>query len=291
MQTLTQIKAILEEHGLRPNKALGQNFLCDHNLLKRLIEASGVGPGDLVLEVGPGTGTMTEALLERGAEVVACEIDRGLAQLLSERLAGFGEQFRIVQGDCLGGKRSLNGRLVEAIGNRSFRLVANLPYGAASSLIALLATEHHPSVAAGRAACIGQFVTVQREVAERLAAGPGGKDYGELSIVVRAMCEVRLVATLGPECFWPRPKVTSRMVAITPRARPLTDRPSEVSAACRLLFAQRRKQIGSVLGKARLALIKLPVGVEARMRAEQLSLEQLVELAGSLKAENADDAG
>src|SRR4051812_5019410 len=106
MQTLIQIRALLEERGLAPRKSLGQNFLIDQNLIRKLVDASGVGAGDLVLEVGPGTGTLTEELLERGCEVVACELDRGLAELLRERL-GANPRFTLVEGDCLASKREI----------------------------------------------------------------------------------------------------------------------------------------------------------------------------------------
>jgi len=283
LQTLTQIKALLEERGLRPNKSLGQNFLCDHNLLRRLVEASGAEPGDLVLEVGPGTGTLTESLLERGCKVIACEVDRGLAALLADRLDRFGERVDLISGDCLAGKRSINHAVLERLQGRPFRLVANLPYGVASPLMALLATDHHPRIASERPACMGQFVTVQQEVADRLSAGPGSKEFGELGVVVQAMCEVSNVATLGPECFWPRPKVSSRMVAIVPRERPMIEEPSVLVNACRMLLGQRRKQIGGILAReAPWVLSRLPKGVEPTMRAEALRVEQFVEMARAI---------
>lgn len=278
MQTLTEIKRLLEEQGLRPNKALGQNFLCDHNLIRRLVDASGVGAGDLVLEIGPGTGALTDELLERGCEVIACELDRGLADLIAMRHAGTGERFRLIRGDCLERKSSLNPEIALALGNRPFRLVANLPYGAASPLMALLATRYHPAVAGEAPRCLGQFVTIQKEVALRLRAAPGTSDYGELGVLAQAMCNVSRVATLAPECFWPRPKVTSEMVSIVPLGAPFTSRPDRLAALCRLLFTKRRKQLGTILSSAGLE-IEMPPGVQATMRPEQLGVMQLVELA------------
>src|SRR4249920_707298 len=107
MQSLTEIRALLESHGLSPRHALGQNFLIDHNLIKKLVDAAHVSPGDNVLEVGPGTGTLTEELLARGASVVAVEIDRDLAGLLRERLA-VNERFTLIEGDALAGKHAVN---------------------------------------------------------------------------------------------------------------------------------------------------------------------------------------
>ena len=134
MQTLSEIRALLDSRGLRPRKRFGQNFLHDKNQLRRLVDASGVGEGDVVLEVGPGTGTLTEALLERGARVIASEIDEDLAGISEERL---GDRVTLVRGDCLGGRRTLAPAIVAAIDGRSFTLVANLPYQAASPLMTM----------------------------------------------------------------------------------------------------------------------------------------------------------
>ncbi len=260
---------MLELRGLSPRHALGQNFLCDHNLIRRLVDASGVMAGDLVLEVGPGTGALTDHLLERGCTVVACELDRGLAELLRERL-GERPDFTLIEGDCLHGKRSLNPAIVEALGGRSFTLVANLPYGAASPLMVTLLVDHP--------GCTGMHVTIQREVAERLRARVGTRDYGELGIIVQALAEVKKIATLSPECFWPRPKVTSEMVSVVRRAVPLTDDPQRLLDLCRRLFTQRRKQLGTILGRG----TALPAGIDASQRPEQLSIERLVELGRAL---------
>ena len=124
MQTLGDIRSILAERGLHPKKALGQNFLHDQNQLRRLIDAAAVGPGDLVLEVGPGTGTLTETLVERGCEVVACELDRDMAAILEDRL---GDRITLLREDCLGDQRTLSTGVDNALAGRPFSLVANLP--------------------------------------------------------------------------------------------------------------------------------------------------------------------
>ena len=118
MQTLTEIKSLLESHGLRPRHALGQNFLCDHNLIRKLVDASGVKSGDRVLEVGPGTGTLTEELLARGCRVIACELDSMLASLLRVRLADHLKTgaFTLIEGDCLAGKHALSPEVANALG-------------------------------------------------------------------------------------------------------------------------------------------------------------------------------
>lgn len=271
MQTLAEIRSLLEAHGLTPKRSLGQNFLIDQNLISNLVRASGVATGDLVLEIGPGTGTLTEELLEAGAEVVACELDDGLVGLLRDRFAGALEhgRLRLIHGDCLERKSMLNADLREALGGRAFRLVANLPYGASSPLMIHMARDRH---------CLGQFVTVQREVAERVRAVPGTRDYSELSVLVQACAVPERIATLPGQCFWPRPKVVSEMLAIRPR--PEAQRPSEeeyeaLAMLCRTLFTQRRKQIGAVLGRDR----AFPDGIEAHLRPEQLAVADLVRLA------------
>ncbi|HBS28789.1 MAG TPA: ribosomal RNA small subunit methyltransferase A [Phycisphaerales bacterium] len=278
MQTLTEIRRLLDERGLTPKRSLGQNFLHDHNHIRRLVDASGVAPGGLVLEVGPGTGALTDWLLERGAIVVACELDEALADLLTDRLAEpiARDRLTLVRGDCLSDKHTLNPALTAALGDRPFRLVANLPYGAASPLMATLATDFHPALRSP-APCLGQFVTIQKEVAQRVRAAPGGKEFGELAIVVQAMAGVGRIATLPPGCFWPAPKVTSEMISIVPRQAPLTLRPDRLERLCRVLFTHRRKQLGGVLGAAGIT-IDLPPGVSPSQRPEQLTVEQLIAL-------------
>ena len=120
MQRLSEIKSLLAERGLRPRKRFGQNFLHDHNLLLRLVDDAGIGADDVVLEIGPGTGTLTEALLERGACVVACELDDDLADIIQDRI---GNRIDLIRGDCLGKGRSLSSDIVDAIGGRNFKLV------------------------------------------------------------------------------------------------------------------------------------------------------------------------
>lgn len=291
MQSLTEIRELLASHGLAPKKSLGQNFLIDHNLIRKLVDAAAVGPGSLVLEVGPGTGTMTEELLARGAEVIACELDAGLAQLLRERFGpdsladgtpaapsslapGGRGRFTLIEGDCLYGKRTLNREVAAVIAARPFSLVSNLPYGAGTPLLLALLIDDP--------GCGVMAVTVQREVADRLAARPGSKEYGALSVIAQALAEVEGVATLPPECFWPRPDVTSRMAVLRRRAEPLTRDASGLAAACRVIFGQRRKQLGSVLGRG----FDWPAGIRPERRAEELGVAEIVALAGAWRRAN-----
>ncbi len=267
-QTLAEIKALLDARGLSPRKRFGQNFLIDHNLVRKLVDESKVTAGDLVLEVGPGTGTLTEELLERGCEVVACELDRGLAELLRERL-GNHTGFTLIEGDCLAHKREVSAEIVRALGKdgaRRFTLVANLPYGAATPLMLALLTAHP--------ACVGMYVTIQKEVGQRLAARAGQNAYGGISVVAQTLATVRIIAKLPPECFWPRPEITSVMIEVERRDDHGISDPVAFGAFCQRVFAQRRKQLGSVLGRD----ISWPDGIEPRMRAEGLTPEQIVAL-------------
>lgn len=263
MQTLSEIRAMLDERGLHPRKRFGQNFLHDHNQLRRLLDAADVQAGDRVLEVGPGTGALTEALVERGASVIAVEVDRDLAGIIEQRLGG---RITLLICDALDKGRQLARPVRDALGEKPFTLVANLPYQIASPLIAALLIEH-PN-------CRGQYVTIQREVADRLLAEPGTKAYGPLTIIIAALADVRRIATLPPGCFWPEPKVTSAMIAVLPRDQPLADDPAGFARFVATVFSRRRKQLGTILGRDR----DWPAGVTPDLRPEKLTVEQLVAL-------------
>lgn len=266
MQSISEIRAILGERGLTPRHRFGQNFLHDKNQLSKLVEAAQIEPGDLVLEVGPGTGTLTETLLERGANVIACELDRDLAGVIEDRL---GDRVTLIVGDALERGRRLNPQIISAIDNRPFKLVANLPYNIASPLMASLLLEHRN--------CTGQYVTIQKEVADRILAEPGGKDYGPLTVIVQTFAAARRLAILKPTSFWPQPKVNSAMLKLKPLAEsPVADR-TAFAAFITNLFAKRRKQLGAIFGRDR-AADHWPPGVTPEMRPEALSVSQLITL-------------
>jgi 16S rRNA (adenine1518-N6/adenine1519-N6)-dimethyltransferase len=269
-QTLHEIRSLLESHGLAPKKSLGQNFLIDRNLVAKLVDEAGVGEGDLVLEVGPGTGTLTGELLARGCEVVACELDDGLARLLADRFADQA-RFTLVHGDCLASKRALSPELARALGDRPFRLVANLPYQAATPLML------HLLIA--RPACGGLFVTIQREVADRLLAEPGSKEYGAISVVARCTARVRRIANLPCECFWPRPKVVSTMVGLERLDPPRTADAAALAEFCQRVFAGRRKQLGGLLRSLDLTPEVWPENIALTDRIEALPPDRIESLA------------
>jgi len=277
MQSLTDIKSLLAERGLRPRHRFGQNFLHDQNLMRKLLDAANVQPGDLVLEVGPGTGSLTEALLDAGADVIACELDRDLAALLRERL---GERITLIEGDAMDRGRSLNPQIVEALQRRDgdhfrgFKLVANLPYQVATSLITSLLIDHPQ--------CIGQFVMVQLEVAQRLLATPAqGKEYGPLSIITQAFAHIELVAKAPASCFWPAPKVESALIAIHPRQRDDQFDLQDARAFAAFVvttFSKRRKQLGTIFGRSRHDWPAPELGIDPALRPEALSVIQMIAL-------------
>ena len=269
-QTLTDIKQLLATHGLHPKHKFGQNYLHDGNHMARIMEAADIGPGDRVLEVGPGTGALTERLLETGASVVAVEVDSDFETLLRDRIAqacGPDARFELLITDILAGKHAIAPAAIDAVGDGPFKLIANLPYQIASPLLANL-VQDHPNMT-------DAVVMIQKEVADRLAAPPGGKSYGALGILVQAMCDVARVGVLAPGCFWPAPKVASAVVHLKRRDDPLTRDPAALSALLQKLFTQRRKQLGKILGRD----AALPAGVTADQRPESLSVDQLVALA------------
>ncbi len=272
MLTKREMQGLLESRGLAPKKSLGQNFLVDQNLLRKLLDASGAGEGDVVLEVGPGAGVLTRALLDRGCRVVAVELDAGLADLIRETIDD--GRLTLVEGDCLP-RGELNGAAQSALAlaaeGGSWRMVANLPYGAASPLLVDLFVR--------RPACEAVHVTVQKEVAERIFAKPGTKAYGSLGVICQAMAEGEMIAEAPGSCFWPAPTVTSAMISLRRRSEPLTDDPERLEVFARSLFMKRRKQLGSILGRAAVE----EAGVDPTARPERLGPRELAGLERRLR--------
>jgi 16S rRNA (adenine1518-N6/adenine1519-N6)-dimethyltransferase len=307
-QSLAEIRELLERHALSPRHALGQNFLIDANLVRKLVSASNLQPGELVLEIGPGTGTLTGELLDRGARLVACELDRGMARLIRERFADrlvpadqalHPGQLTLIEGDALEAKRELSSALLAALALQQpiadpadqlppslaasrprslappapFKLIANLPYAAATPIMLTLLIDHPE--------CVGQFVTIQREVGERLLARPGSAAWCPLSALAQAACGregLDRIAILPPECFWPRPEITSVMVGLVRRPEgqiPIALR--RLDALCRVIFGQRRKQLRAILGSS----FAFPDSINPTARAEALTLDDLLILAAA----------
>ncbi|MBT4529591.1 MAG: ribosomal RNA small subunit methyltransferase A [Phycisphaerae bacterium] len=257
---------MLEEYGLSPLHRLGQNFLHDHNIITKLVDASGVTSGDLVVEIGPGTGTLTEALLDRGCDVIACELDNGLTCLLTDR---FKDTIHLIHGDCLQ-KKKLNSDIVAAINGRKWKLVSNLPYQIASPLIVNILSKHKN--------CLGQYVTIQYEVAQRLMAKVDSSDWGVLSILVQRLAFVELITKVQNTCFWPQPKITSACVRVEPTGEVPANNEG-FSLFVTSLFAKRRKQIGTIVGRN----LELPEGFTADVRPSTLTIPQLEMLYETVK--------
>jgi 16S rRNA (adenine1518-N6/adenine1519-N6)-dimethyltransferase len=296
MQTLTEIRAMLAEAHLRPRKAFGQCFLIDHNMLAKLLElgelAPGAPPGRTVLEVGPGTGTLTEELLDLRLGVVAAEIDHGMCTLLSRRL-GSREGFTLIAGDVLAGKHEIAPGVLAALPERT-QLVSNLPYSIATCLLAECLAEswRHRMRPDGRRRCFERMTfTVQREVADRLAAPPGTDAYGAVSVMTAVLGTVTPGPIVAPGSFWPRPNVDSRMCRIDfdgARAADLAD----VAVLQRLLqlsFGQRRKQIKSLVRRKGLPWPAGAVqdalaaaGVDGSQRPERIAPTAYVAIANAL---------
>jgi 16S rRNA (adenine1518-N6/adenine1519-N6)-dimethyltransferase len=290
-QTLTFLKQRLAAAGVRPRTALGQNFLIDLNLLDILVDAAALDDNDVVLEVGTGTGSLTALLAQRAAAVVTVEVDPAIQQLAAEHLAAL-PNVTMLREDVLRGKNRLNPAVLDAIDaqlaaapDRVLKLVANLPYNAATPLIAnLLALDRPPS---------SMTVAVQKELAERIAATPGCKDYGALSVWVQSQCRVEILRLLPPEAFWPRPKVSSAFIRIELdpllRAR-IADR-RHFHDFVRAIFLHRRKllrsqllaAVGGRLDKPAVDALLTELQLDGGLRAEQLSPDALLALAEAVR--------
>lgn len=258
-----EIKALLESHGIRPRKGLGQNFLADPNLVDRIVRTAAAGPGDKVVEIGAGTGTLTRALAMTGAEVVAYEVDKRLMAVLEEVLAGIDVDVRLEDATKVD--------LGEALGAGPWTMVANLPYNVGTPLV-LDVLRRVPGVDR-------LLVMVQREVAERFTASPGAKTYGVPSVVVGLHAESRIVFTVPQNVFYPAPEVESAVVEITRKpAPPASERAIELAAST---FQQRRKMLRRSLSRITEDPIAVlaAAGVDPTSRPEDLDPEDFVRLA------------
>lgn len=265
--TRRQLAEALERHGLSPSRALGQNFVVDANTVRRIARLAAVGPGDHVVEIGAGAGSLTLALVESGAHVTAVEIDRHVLPLLHEVVDGHG--VTVVDGDA----RTLDWTEVLARAP-SWVLVANLPYNVATPLVLDL-LDDVPAIDR-------MLVMVQREAGERLAAGVGHPAYGIPSVKVAYWATARLVGRVGREVFLPRPRVESVLVEIVRRAAPATTAdPERLFELVRAGFGQRRKMLrGSLRGQLVPDAFTV-AGVRPEARAEELSVADWGRLANA----------
>jgi 16S rRNA (adenine1518-N6/adenine1519-N6)-dimethyltransferase len=264
MLTPATVHALLDEHGLHPKRSLGQNFLVDPNTARRVVTLAALPPGTPVLEIGPGLGSLTLALLAAGHDVVALELDQQLAAVLESVLATAerGDHARVERGDAM--TADLDALLGAA--SPSWACVSNLPYNVAVPVVVRL-LEDAPSVDR-------ILVMVQREVGERLAAGPGDEQYGAVSVKVAYYAAADVVGLVPPTVFVPRPKVDSALVRLERRAAPPVAVPSadDLFTLVRAGFGQRRKMLRRSLAGL------LPEGafeaaaIRPEARAEELSV-------------------
>ncbi|MCE4948443.1 MULTISPECIES: 16S rRNA (adenine(1518)-N(6)/adenine(1519)-N(6))-dimethyltransferase RsmA [Streptomyces] len=260
--------------GVRPTKQRGQNFVIDANTVRRIVRTAQVRPDDVVVEVGPGLGSLTLALLEAADRVTAVEIDDVLAAALpgtvAARLPERADRFALVHRDAL--------HVTELPGPAPTALVANLPYNVAVPVL-LHMLERFPTIER-------TLVMVQAEVADRLAAGPGNKVYGVPSVKANWYAQVKRAGAIGRNVFWPAPNVESGLVSLVRRAEPLPSRASreEVFAVVDAAFAQRRKTLRAALagwaGSAQAAEAALvAAGVSPQARGEALTIEEFIAIA------------
>lgn len=272
----TEIRALAAELDLRPRKSLGQNFVHDANTVRKVVAAAGVSPSDHILEVGPGLGSLTLALLDRGLSVTAVEVDPVLAERLprtvAERSSGEGDRLTVLNRDVLSVRPG-------ELGAEPTAVVANLPYNIAVPALLHLLSEFD--------AIRTVTVMVQAEVAERLAAEPGGKDYGVPSVKARFFGEVRRCGAVPPSVFWPVPRVNSGLVRIdrhTAAGWPTdTVFRRQVFALVDTAFAQRRKTTRNAFAEwagsgAESARRLLAAGIDPARRGETLSIDDFVRL-------------
>ena len=265
---------ILKAFNLHATKKFGQNFLVDANIVRGIVDSAEAGPGDKILEIGPGIGTLTQGLAESGAEVIAVEIDKKLPAVLAETLKGY-DNVTIVPGDIL----KVNIR--EIMGEGPFKVAANLPYYITTPILMALLEQHLP---------ITHIVTmVQKEVAERMVAKPGSRIYGTLSVAVQYYTEPHIAYDVPPRSFIPAPEVDSVVIACKVRETPAVAVKDEkvFFRGVKAAFGQRRKTIsnamkGAGFDKEQIAAAFEKAGIDAGRRGETFSLEEFGRLADAL---------
>lgn len=269
---------ILKAFGLQTSKRLGQNFLVNEDVVAAIVAAAAIEPGDAVLEIGPGIGTLTQGLAEAGAAVTAVELDARLVTVLGQTLAGY-DNVRLVHGDIL--KVDISREMTK----EPYKVVANLPYYITTPILMRLLEQRLP---------VSLLVTmVQKEVAERMVAEPGGKDYGALSVAVQYYTAPEIVFTVPPSAFIPAPAVESAVIRCAVRAVPPVAVADErmFFRTVKAAFAQRRKTLANGLKAAGLppaaaAEVLAAAGIDGNRRGETLSLAEFAAVADAWTKRN-----
>lgn len=275
---------IIQKYEFAFQKKFGQNFLIDTHVLDKIITAAGVTRDDMVLEIGPGIGTMTQYLAEAARQVIAVEIDTNLIPILQETLKDY-DNIKVINEDIL--KVDIKQLAEEYNSGRPIKVVANLPYYITTPIIMGLFESDVP--------IDNITVMVQKEVADRMQVGPGSKDYGALSLAVQYYAEPYIVANVPPNCFIPRPNVGSAVIRLTRHAKPpvTVEDPALMFRLIRASFNQRRKTLQNGLNnspeihatKEQIIQAIESLGVPATIRGEALTLAQFAQLANYLTAE------
>ena len=265
------VRYVVNRFGLRMNKKLGQNFLIRHSVVDDIADAADLGEGDPVLEIGPGIGTLTQALAETGAAVTAVELDDHLLPVLDKTLEHY-DNVRVVHGDIM------RTDIETLMNHKPFKVCANLPYYITTPIIMKLLEQKLP---------IERIVVmVQKEVAERMVAVPGHKIYGALSVSVQYYTEPKMLFEISPKCFMPAPEVTSAVVAMDVRREPPVDLMDEKRffSVVKAAFQQRRKTLSNALkntgmSKEQIANVLEAASIDGKRRGETLSLQEFADIA------------
>ena len=265
-------KAVLNRYPFVFQKKFGQNFLIDPHVLDKIINAAEITKEDCVIEIGPGIGSVTQALIDNAGKVISIEIDDQLIPILTEQFGGC-ENFRLIHKDVL--KVDLHKIIAEESPNRRIKVVANLPYYITTPIIMMLLEHNLPIESI--------TVMVQKEVADRMASGPGSKQYGAITVAMKYYCDTYLVANVPQNCFMPRPNVDSAVIKLTLHQEPIVDINDEeqLLKIIKAAFSQRRKTLLNTLASnGNLGLSKEEIknildesGIGASTRGETLSLD------------------
>ena len=273
--------AVLQKYNFNFQKKFGQNFLIDTSVLDRIMDAANITKEDMVLEIGPGIGTMTQYLCETAREVVAVEIDKNLIPILQDTLSEY-DNVTVMNEDIL--KLDIEKLAKEHNNGRPIKVVANLPYYITTPIIMGLFESHVPLDSI--------TIMVQKEVADRMQVGPGTKEYGALSLAVQYYAKPEMVANVPPNCFMPRPSVGSAVIRLTRYQEPPVQVEDEklMFRIIRASFNQRRKTLvnglangGIPLSKAQLTEVLEEIGYDVNIRGEALTLEQFACLTNAIK--------